>query len=31
MAKNGTYAGAGGFQNEVQHFIRDWNDGLFYG
>ena len=21
----------GGFQNEVQHFIRDWNDGLFYG
>jgi hypothetical protein len=21
----------GGFQNEVQHLVRDWNDGLFYG
>ncbi len=20
----------GDFQNEVQHFVRDWNDGLFY-
>jgi hypothetical protein len=21
----------GGFQNEVQHLVRDWSDGLFYG